>query len=204
MSLRITRGVVVGSAVCSAVSLFAVLSVGWADTPAKKPGGRSAPVLDSFAPATGVSSTTAPGSSIEPVPTPRDPKSSKSNRIMFEASWKNVHIGSKTMHFRQGDRPHVWTVRNTGANPVVLGDDYGFSVDPGEEEFIVDTRLVLFVADDKSTTVEVSASRVMTLGELTVSAEPTPADGPTPTYSDTPSKSKAIKGNRQEESFKSL
>jgi hypothetical protein len=40
-------------------------------------------------------------------------------------------------------------------------------VAPGEEEFIVDTRLMLSVADEKTTTVEVKASRVMTQGELT-------------------------------------
>ena len=107
------------------------------------------------------------------------PKSAKSSRIMFEANWKNVQVGSKPMYFRQGDKSFVWTVKNTGDNPVEVGDDYGFSIAPGEEDFIVDTRLMLSVANDKATTVEVKASRVMTQSELTQEAQPTLAPSAT-------------------------
>jgi urease beta subunit len=104
-----------------------------------------------------------------------NPKAPKSSRIMFEANWKNVQVGSKPMYFRQGDKSFVWAVKNTGDNPVDVGDDYGFAIAPGEEDFIVDTRLMLSVAAEKTTTVEVKASRVMTQGELTQESQPTPA-----------------------------
>lgn len=110
---------------------------------------------------------------------PAAAKSSKPSRIMFEANWKNVQVGSKPMHFRQGDRPFVWTIKNTGDNPVEIGNDYGFSISPGDEDFIVDTRLVLSVAGEKSTTVEVKASRVMTQSELSQEPQPTPVYAPT-------------------------
>jgi hypothetical protein len=101
------------------------------------------------------------------------PKQAKSSRIMFEANWKNVQVGSKPMHFRQADKACVWTVKNTGENPVEVGDDYGFTIAPGDEDFIVDTRLVLSVSAEKTTTVEVKASRVMTKSELTAEPQPT-------------------------------
>ncbi len=96
-------------------------------------------------------------------------------RIEFESNWKNVQVGSTPMYFRQGDKPFIWTVKNTGDTPVDVGDDYGFSITPGAEEFIVDVRLVLSVADDKSSSVEVKASRVMTQSELTEPPAPSPA-----------------------------
>jgi len=98
---------------------------------------------------------------------PTVPKPAKSARILFESNWKNVQVGSKPMYFQQGMHSYIWTIKNTGDTAVDLGDDYGFSIEPGDEDFIVGTRVMLSVAGEKTTTVEVKAARVMTQSELT-------------------------------------
>ena len=175
MSTRRTGGMVV----CCAACLGAAMSFGWADGPSSTkpvptygeptPLRKRAPEFSSTTPATPF-----------PNPVSGEEKLPKSSRIMFESTWKNVQVGAKPMYFRQGDKSFVWTVKNIGDSPVDVGDDYGFSIAPGEEEYIVDTRLVLTVSGDKTTTVELKASRVMTQSELTTEPKPTPASFPTP------------------------
>ncbi|HVJ68410.1 MAG TPA: hypothetical protein VM510_10520 [Caulifigura sp.] len=171
MSSRLMGGIVV----CCAASIGTALSYAWADGPSlKKPVPLYGPAP--LKPESGLSNTTP--SSPFPPPAFGDAKPAKSSRILFESNWKNVQVGAKPMYFRQGDKSFVWTVKNTGAAPVEVGDDYGFSIAPGEEESIVDTRLVLTVANDQTTTVEVKASRVMTQSELTAEPKPTPVYQP--------------------------
>ena len=173
---RLTAGVYVFTAAC--------LLATWAYSQAPKSSRNPASVnsATSIDPLTGSPVSTSTDDAF--LLNPHAKKAAKSSRIMFESNWKNVQVGSKPMYFRQGDKSFVWTVKNTGDNPVEVGDDYGFSIAPGEEDFIVDTRLTLSVANDKATTVEVKASRVMTQSELTQESQPTPATpqvmGPSP------------------------
>jgi hypothetical protein len=161
---RLTTGVYVLTATC----LLATWAYSQNPPPLKDPNSRNPSPF--VAPESTVSATTDDLFLLNP---DARPKQAKSSRIMFEANWKNVQVGSKPMHFRQADKACVWTVKNTGENPVELGDDYGFSIAPGDEDFIVDTRLVLSVSAEKTTTVEVKASRVMTKSELTAEPQPT-------------------------------
>jgi hypothetical protein len=163
---RLTTGVFVFTAAC----LLATWVYSQAPTQPKNPAG----VITSIDPVTGSPVSTSTDDTFLLNPAAR-PKSSNSSRIMFEANWKNVQVGGKPLYFRQGDKSCVWTVKNTGDSPVDIGDDYGFSIAPGQEDFIVDTRLMLSVAADKATAVEVKATRVMTQGELTQEAQPTMA-----------------------------
>ncbi|QDT53426.1 hypothetical protein Pan44_14430 [Caulifigura coniformis] len=168
---------------CGAVGFVTIVGLAWADQPAKSPFAvpdpNTPPLADApQGSATPQSGDLRPGGSKSPEPTPVS-EPAKASRITFESNWKNVEVGAKPMYFRQGDKAFVWTVKNVGENPVEIGDDYGFSIAPGAEEFIVDTRLTLSAAEGKSTKVEVNASRVMTRSELTDSPQPTPGNGPT-------------------------
>jgi hypothetical protein len=163
---RLTTGVYV----LTATGLLATWAYSQNPSPLKNPSSKSAAQF--VAPDSTASASTDDLFLLNP---DARPKQAKSSRIMFEANWKNVQVGAKPMHFHQADKACVWTVKNTGDNPVEVGNDYGFSIPPGEEDFIVDTRLSLSVTGEKTTTVEVKASRVMTQGELTQEAQPTMA-----------------------------
>jgi len=162
-----------------AVFLVTVIGLAWADPPAKAPPAIPAPDSLPFVDAPQGAAASKSGQQ-QPGDQPSE-QPAKTSRITFESNWKNVEVGAKPVYFRQGDKSFVWTVKNVGENPVEIGDDYGFSIAPGAEEFIVDTRLTLSAAEGKTTKVEVNASRVMTRSELTDA--PTPAPGNVPTNS---------------------
>jgi hypothetical protein len=183
---RLTAGVYIFTAIFTSACLLTT----WAYSQSPKPLKNPVNPFDAF-----TSQSADPNT-----PLPKEQKTAKPSRIAFEANWKNVQVSSKPVYFQQGNHAFVWTVKNTGDTPIELGDDYGFSIEPGDEDFIVGNRLILSVAGEKTTTVEVKASRVMTQSELTTGVQATTvpgqpyAPGSVPTYPANPTYSPGTGG----------
>ncbi len=151
---------IVPTAVLLAIGFTLILS--W-PADGQKPSGptRAVPVFPNPSPDPFGSITPAQNGFIVPNEEP------KTSRITYEANWRNIEITSRPIELQQGDKPFIWTIRNTGKSPVQIGEGYEFSIGPGEEDFIVDTKVALSAAADDVTTVDIRASRVMTRSELT-------------------------------------